>query len=526
MTKRNKVAFIGICSGDRDLIADWTASGDLPNLKALFEDGLVGETTGLPGVYVGAHWPSFITGCTPATNRVHSWEQLRPGSYDTYRCNAGDHMQKPPFWDALSEAGLRSCILDIPHSRMSPDINGLQTVEWGAHDAAYGFHASSEALRQDIVSRFGLHPVSGNSDADRPILELDRFADELVRGAHMKADLSVDFVQREDWDFFAQVFTEAHCGGHLLWHLHDPDHPRHQEAVDAGVGDRLKDVYVAIDEGIGRILAQIDDDTTVIVLANHGIGPKYNADFLLPDILNALGAAVPAEIPVVEPGAIDHVDSFITKAWQQLPSSFRASMQPLRDRIRGAIHTEKTPPPKIIPSESKCFFVRNNTAHAGLRVNLVGREPNGQIQPGAEYEAFLDELTSDLKGIINYDTGQPIVRAVYRCDDLYQGPERDHLPDLFVDWTNDAPIENLCSNKLGYVSGRYNYCRTGEHRADGVYIAKGPGLKPGRIDRKVTCIAFAPTIAEILGVKLRDVEGAAIHELFVDSPELVNTGAL
>ncbi|WP_282605475.1 alkaline phosphatase family protein [Pelagibius sp. Alg239-R121] len=517
MTKRKKVAFISICSGDKDLIAKWVASGDLPNIEGLLQTGLIGETTGLPGVYVGAHWPSFITACTPATNRVHSWEQLKPGTYDNYRCKAGDHMQKPQFWEVLSEAGVRSCVLDIPHSRISPDINGLQTVEWGAHDAAYGFRASSNALRQEIVSQYGLHPVSGNSDADRPIHELDRFADELVRGARMKGELSEDFVLRENWDFFAQVFTEAHCGGHLLWHLHDPDHIRHPEAVEAGVGDRLKDVYVAIDEGIGRILDRLDEDTTVIFLANHGIGPKYNADFLLPDILIALGVAAPADIPVEEPGAIDHVDDFITKAWQQLPVSFRDSVQPLRDRIRGAIHTEKTPPPKIKPSEGKCFFVRNNTAHAGIRVNLVGREPNGQIRPGAEYDAFLEELTSDLKGIINLDTGRAIVSNVYRCDDVYDGPERDHLPDLFVDWTNDAPIENLCSNKIGHVSGSYNYCRTGEHRPDGLFVVKGPGVAAGRIERKVTCIEFAPTIATLLGVELPDVEGTVIQELFTES---------
>ncbi len=513
MTKRAKVAFIGICSGDKDLIAKWVASGDLPNIEGLLESGRVGETTGLPGVYVGAHWPSFITGCTPATNRVHSWEQLQPGTYDSYRCKAGDHMQKPQFWETLSAEGIRSCILDIPHSRISPDINGLQTVEWGAHDAAYGFHASSEDLRREIVSRYGLHPVSGNSDADRPILELDRFADELVRGVQMKADLSEDFVQREEWDFFAQVFTEAHCGGHLLWHLHDPNHIRHHEAAEAGVGDRLKDVYVEIDKGIGRILDRLDDATTVVFLANHGIGPKYNADFLLPEILIALGVAAPADIPEEVPSTIDHVDDFVTKAWQKLPPSFRERVQPLRDRVRGAIHTEKTPPPKILPSEGKCFFVRNNSAHAGIRVNLVGREPNGQVQPGAEYEAFLDELTSDLKGIINVDTGKAIVNKVYRCDDVYDGPEREHLPDLFVDWTNDAPIENLNSNKIGHISGRYAYCRTGEHRPDGVFVVTGPGIAPGKIERKINCIEFAPTIAKLLGVDLPDVDGKPIREL-------------
>lgn len=61
-----------------------------------------------------------------------------------------------------------------------------------------GSQASSDAVRSEIVSKFGLHPVSGNSDADRSSAELDEFADDLVRGVRMKGDLTEHFYLRSE----------------------------------------------------------------------------------------------------------------------------------------------------------------------------------------------------------------------------------------------------------------------------------------------------------------------------------------
>lgn len=512
----SKVVFLGICSGDEDLIRQWVASGDLPAIARLLEGGLTGHQMGLPGIYVGAHWPSWITGCHPGKNRVHSWMQLEPGTYTQYRCKAGDHMQRRPFWDALSAAGRRLCILDVPHSRISPDINGLQSVEWGAHDAAYGFMASTPEFKKEIEDRFGLHPVSGNSDADRSPAELVAFRDSLIRGVRMKGELTRHYYKQENWDFFTQVFTEAHCGGHLLWHLHDPSYPWHGGSGDASAGDALKDVYRAIDDEIGKFLDLVDDDTTVILLANHGIGAKYNANHLLDRILVELGYAAPKAVPPRQPTVRDRIDPALTWGWRKLPQSLRDRLAPVRDLKRRLVNPEETPPPVIEPSAGRVFTIVNNTAHGAVRVNLQGREPDGRVAPGAEYEALLDDITMDLKGLTNLATGEPIVGAVYRCDDIYPGPERGHLPDLFVQWNEDmsAPVDAAGSNKLPRIEGTYRYVRSGDHRPRGVFAVTGPGLGTGVIDRTVSCVDWAPTICTLLGIAPdADLDGRVIDEL-------------
>jgi len=506
-----KVVFLGMCSGDDELIARWTASGDMPNLRRLMASGVVGRQDGLPGVYVGAHWPSWIAGCHPGKNRVHSWQQITPGSYDQYRCNAGDHAQRRPFWEALSDAGKRLCILDVPHSRVTPGINGLQTVEWGAHDAAYGFGASSPGLEQEILSRFGRHPVSGNSDADRDLPAQLAFCQDLLTGVRMKERLTCDFFRREPWDFAAQVFTEAHCAGHLLWHLHDRGYGWSGRADAAVPGDPLKDVYVAIDAALGAVLESLGEQTTVIFLANHGMGPKAHAQHLLDHMLVGLGYAAPKPRPEPRVTWRDRVDPLLTWGWQRVPAPVRDQLTPLRDAKRRIVNPGTLRPAVIEPASSRVFTIVNNSAHGALRVNLRGREPGGLVSPGAEYERLLEEVARDLRAVVNLETGEPVVERVLRCDDLYPGPERNHLPDLFVEWRHGTKVRAVGSDRLPRLEGDYEYVRSGEHRPRGMFVVRGPGIRPGRLPDPVTCMDWAPTICTLLGVRPDEgLDGRAI----------------
>ena len=49
---RRRIVFLGFDAGDKHLLHQWAGTGDLPHLARLFEQGIEGGTTGLPGVYV------------------------------------------------------------------------------------------------------------------------------------------------------------------------------------------------------------------------------------------------------------------------------------------------------------------------------------------------------------------------------------------------------------------------------------------------------------------------------------------
>jgi len=286
------------------------------------------------------------------------------------------------------------------------------------------------------------------------------------------------------------------------------------------VGDPIKDVYVAIDAAIGEILKDVDGDATVIVLASHGMGYKYGPQILLDQILLRLGVAAPAvrkpANATLKPRRRDRFDPLLTRGWQSLPDPLCELLRPVRNPLRAWMMPEDKPRESILdPAGGKCFTVENNHAHGGIRFNLEGREPQGKVARGPELDEFCAELARDLMAIVDLDTGNKVVSRVLRTDDIYKGEYRDHLPDLLVEWSSDRPISKvrLGSEKIGELEGEYRFCRTGDHFSGGMFVAVGPGIRPGTLERPVSIMDFAPTFAQLLDVDLPDVDGKPILEI-------------
>ena len=435
----------------------------LPTFRSLLNRGLSGVTANPPGLFVGAVWPSFYTGVSPAKHGRYCYEQLRPGAYDFYRTNTPSFVKREPFWNALTRAGRKVAILDVPHTYPGA-VNGIQLAEWGAHDAVHGFMSWPASLAREVEDRFGSHPVPTRCNAERGPMEFRILRQQLVTGVSQKADVIAHFLQQKDWDFFAAVFSETHCGGHQCWHLHDETHPRYNEEVARFVGDPVKDVYMAIDSAIGHLVNQIGSETILIILCSHGMGPHYDGTFLLDDILRGLENA----------NAIKEQSDL---------------------------------------SSRKCFPIPNNDVSGAIRINLLGREPNGIIQPGPQYEELCATLTGDLLSLVNPDTGEPLVREVFRTMDRYDGEYIDHLPDLIIEWNRAKPISSVYSPKFGVIHKEYRGCRTGDHKPEGMFIALGPSIQPGHLEQRVSVTDFAPTIASLLDVLLPGVDGKPIEKL-------------
>lgn len=161
----------------------------------------------------------------------------------------------------------------------------------------------------------------------------------------------------------------------------------------------------------------------------------------------------------------------------------------------------------------------------GLRVNRAGREPAGMIRPGRDMDRFCAALTDDLLDLRYADTGEPVIKAVHRTSEKYGGDYLDDLPDLVVEWADGKALgSSTCGNpkgslvrlqskKIGIVEGVNTYIRTGDHRPEGMFVAAGPNIRPGRLGRTVSIMDIAPTLCAMLGTDLPGTQGVAIGEL-------------
>jgi predicted AlkP superfamily phosphohydrolase/phosphomutase len=496
---------VGLDAYDPWLLQRWAADGTLPTFRRLLAGSLCGPTTSPTGLFVGAVWPSFATGVSPARHGRYCYRQLAAGTYRDVMVHP-DSVIGDPFWVPFSRAGRRVVTIDIPKIPPARGCDARQVVDWASHDRDFDPAVSHPAgLIREIQRRFGRDPVG---TCDRHGLSAAAFGglvSGLVRRCESKGALVEHLIEADDWDLLAVVFAESHCVGHQCWHLHDPSHPRHDAAIAAAIGDPLRTVYAALDTAVGRLLAAAGEDTTVIVLASHGMGPHYDASFLLDEILARLDPGAGAAA-----GHDGGPLAALRRAWRLLPEPAARLLRPLRRTLGVRVESRRTARRR----RGRSFFaVPNNDAWGAVRVNLRGREAHGRIAPGAELDAVSERLESELREIVNVTTGEALVRDVVRADRLFSGPRIGDLPDLLIEWNRSAPISAVSSGRIGTVRGEYHGIRTGDHHGDGMFFATGAGVAAGRSSRAVSVMDFAPTLARLLGVAGVTFEGEPIEGL-------------
>jgi predicted AlkP superfamily phosphohydrolase/phosphomutase len=355
-----------------------------------------------------------------------------------------------------------------------------------------------------VVRTFGADPI-GSSDRPgrRTAAQLAALADSLIEKTRQKTACSLSLLAQGVWDLFCVTYTDVHCAGHQLWHVHDPSTADDQRLADQ-VGDLLFEVYRETDAAVGELLSAVSAETTVVLFTGPGMGPNHTGSHLLDDVLRRL-----------EPGAVGPrrrvMDPVRSTYRRVVPTGIRSR---LRDRADGIDEAS------LVPSRRRrrFFAVPSNENAGAVRVNLVGREPNGVVCPGAELDRMVEQLRDELLALTNITSGAPVVQEVIRTDSVYHGDHLGWLPDVLVVWTQSEPVVGVRSSAVGDVWREYPGQRTGDHTSDFLFAARGPGLTPGLLV-DLDPIDFAPAISHLLEVVPPEgIDGAASPELVRSAP--------
>jgi predicted AlkP superfamily phosphohydrolase/phosphomutase len=500
VTSRPRVLFVGLDAMDPDLLRAWAEEGALPALARLLREGASAPTRNPPGLYIGALWPTFFTATSPVRHGRYCFEQWVPGTYRTRRVSPED-VAEPPFWVALGEAGRRACVVDVPHAEVRAPKDGVHLADWGTHDAQpAGFRGAPKEVVDRVLSEFGRDPV-GPCDARRTTAgEVAAFRDRLVERVATKARLARRLLAEGPWDLFAVVFGDSHCAGHQLWHVHDAGHARHDPEVVRALGDPLKDVYRALDAAVATLLEDAGPSATTFVLASHGMGPHHDGNRVVEEVLRRIDATHRG-------GRAPALSARLARLLD------RPRLHRLDRRLCGRLRIPRS------RSHGRAFVVPNNDEWVALRANVVGREPHGRVAP-EDLDAYLATLAADLRQVVDADTGEPVFREVLRTSEVYPaGPRAGALPDLLLAWSRRKALSAVESPKIGRVEGKYRGPRTGDHRPEGLLVARGPGIAPGRLP-PVAVEDVAPTLCARLRVALPRVDGRPVPAFLSREPAL------
>jgi len=477
----------------------------MPHLDRMRQEAFRSEVESVTDLSSGSIWPTFFTGVNPGRHgQFFTHMQIEPGTYRIVKKYADD-VPFDPFWKDLHRAGRSAAVIDVPQTRPIETVEGIQISGWGGEYPAWPRSSSPAQLMPEIVKRFGRHPLAGRYRvALRPEKEKDlrRLAHELLHGTRAKADLSRWIFEKGPHDLFLTVFSETHWGQHLLWDLLDATHPLHDPAIVSESADLFREMLGTIDDMIGALRAA-SPESDFLVFSLSGMGRNCSGWHVLPEILERLGFG-PEREKRGRLGA-SRPRRFLPSRWQ----SAAGRLVPV-----GAIEAAKA----IVPerwwdswtrrilyggsgwSESRAFCVPNDYSGA-IRINRKGREPNGKVAPGAEYDAACDAIAEALLELEHVETGRPLVRRVVRTSDMCSGERMAALPDLLVLWSEGEPVTGARSSRIGTIRLDPPERRTGAHRPRGFLVASGRNISTGSPPEPVHILDLAPTILHRLGVE-------------------------
>jgi len=194
------------------------------------------------------------------------------------------------------------------------------------------------------------------------------------------------FLDRFDEGFLFFYYSSVDMGCHMLWQYIDDKHPGFDR--DEQMRETIKTLYREMDESLGRVMEAIDDETTLIVMSDHGFAPFYWGVNINTWLLEKGYAKLR------DPTIQGRYPAFANVDW----------------------------------SQTRAYALGLN----GLYINLEGREQRGIVKPGEEYEQLLDQLEKDLLEMVDPRNGQHAVTLVTRTHRDFHGPYIDVGPDIIV----------------------------------------------------------------------------------------------
>ncbi len=510
-----KVLIIGLDGATPELLDRWVEENKLPYLKQIMEKGVYGKLRSVYPPISPAAWTTFATGYNPGKHGVYDFRD-----YDNtrYSCFADTIVDSNSFagktiWDLVGAAGQKVGVVTVPVTYPAWKVNGFMISGYPTPDAGKSFTYPPE-LGKTIPLVVGDAAFFKSATGHVLLNEMNRLM-------HLCTDVSLDLMEKDDYGLFIMVVGATDRAHHDWWKYIDPNHPAYDAEEAKLYGDLILEVYQAADACVGKFLEAIDDDTTVIVMSDHGGGshPKYylNTNYVL-RTLNLLQPSVKASKNSGLKGAFKQFYrtkirrfAYLEKVYRSLPERLKRMATNLDSQTMMNLdvidwkHTRAYRFPMYPPVE-------------GIMINVAGRQPEGCVRPGEEYEAIRTRILEGVRGLRDPKTGEPIVLEAYRREELYHGERLETAPDLILvtqdQYKGGTGIDELISEVPLDVISKLS----GVHRMDGIILARGPHIRRAAYIDGAGIIDVAPTVLYALGMPIpTDMDGKPLAGLFEEA---------
>jgi predicted AlkP superfamily phosphohydrolase/phosphomutase len=499
---------IGLDGATLDIVIPLAMAGYLPSLRDIMSQGVHGPLRSWPNTNSEAGWSSLITGCNPGQHGIYRLVMGPEGGHQPRLARAADR-RKDPFWRLLSAAGLSVGVINVPLTYPVDPVNGFMLS--GMHTPHR--HSPGFSHPPDLADELQRHGIDYVIDVpDLPTLcyqDPQRALREAQCMVQARCDAIRYLMRTRPWDVLIAVFTVTDILQHFFW-------PKEGAPVEGDDWAPLRTIFQQIDAFLGDAERLIDENTTVLVVSDHGFGPARLARYCLNQLFVHLGLLSYRQ------------GDRRPRSWL-LKNLLGYGRRLVPQRIQGTLARAlpRLHSRALRASDFAGVDWSHTVAYAGqhggrVHINLAGREVEGVVAPG-EYEPLREQIQDILLSLTDPATGHRVVRGVIRREDVYQGPLTDQAPDLLVEWETESVGDALCYSvgpepivvRLPEDSPARR--AVGSHAPEGIFIARGPQIRRGATLEGACLYDIAPTILYLQGQPIpRDMDGDVLTGILTD----------
>ncbi len=447
MSKR-RVMLIGLDCAAPELVFE-RYRDSMPNVSALMDRGIWGKLRSSdPPITVPA-WTCMVSGRDPGELGLYGFRNRIEGERGLAVASAREVRVKR-LWDWLGDHGKQVSVLFVPLTSPPSPVHGhmVSGFLWPGEPAPWCYPPTLEA---ELTERFG--PYRADVENFRSD-ELQRIYDELLVMTEQHFAIAEHAWSEKSPDFMMMVEIGVDRLHHAFWRHIDPEHPRHEP--NNPWQDYGRRYYAALDAHIGSLLEHTDEDTSVLLLSDHGARAMHGG-FCINEWLIRQGYLVLKE-PASGPSSLDHskVDWTRSRAWAE------------------------------------------GGYYARVFLNVAGREPGG-IVPAEGFQALRAELSQRLAELSD-DDGQGIRTEVHVPQSHYRCA-RGFPPDLMV-YFDELALRAVATvgNKALIVTENDQGPDSCNHAWDGMFVFAGAAFPPrGRVEG-ASLYDVAPTVLGSFGI--------------------------
>ncbi|OQY83976.1 MAG: hypothetical protein B6D41_16210, partial [Chloroflexi bacterium UTCFX4] len=381
MSSRSKprVLVLGLDGATWTLLDPLLAQNKLPTLGKLIANGSRSILRSCIQPSSEQAWSAFATGKQNGKFGLYGFYQRAKNSYALEYINAS-HRRAATLWRILSERGKKCVVVNVPLTWPVEPINGALVSGLMTPGLNSEFTYPPE-LKNELLKELGEYII--DVDIERGESDIGSLGDLVIRVKRMSELQTRAFEylleKNPEWDFGMLVHRAPDILCHKFWRYQDPTHPLYNESDAQQWGSVINDCFEYLDKFNERILEKYaDENTTVIVLSDHGFGPLTHAVYL-----NQYFA---------QTGIL----AYKKQSGNTFSSALRAGVKRLNNPLVAAAKTKAFEWMPRLKSNLHYSMAYGNIDWANTKayavgtmgnvyLNVRGREPEGRLETG-EYE--------------------------------------------------------------------------------------------------------------------------------------------